>query len=272
MIPNGSTWAPSDVDPTRPSVARVYDYYLGGSHNFESDRIFARAVIATMPEIVHVARDNREFLRRVVSYLRACGIDQFLDLGSGIPTVGNVHEVAQDGDHRARVVYVDHDPIAVMHSRALLAGNNMVTAIPGDIRDPGRVLAAAVDVGTLDLDRPVAILLISVLHFVTEADRPAEFISRYLAAVASGSYLAISHGRHDGAPAAGEAAEVYRGSASPSAVTLRSHREIQDLFAGLDMVDPGLVVMPRWGIELADGPHPGVDDGYPFLAGVGRKP
>jgi hypothetical protein len=269
-----SFWAPSDVDPSRPSVARVYDYYLGGSHNFESDRNFATEVIRSMPAIIQVARDNREFLRRVVRSECARGVEQFLDLGSGIPTVGNVHEVAREANPRSRVVYVDHDPIAITHSRALLADEDQVIAIPGDLRNPDRVVGDAFATGLLEPDRPLAVLLISVLHFIADADRPAEIIGHYLAAASSGSSLALSHGRHDGSSAAYRAARVYQEEASsPSAVYLRSRVEIEGFFDGLTLVRPGLVEMPLWRTEPAEDIDPARQDlhGYPFLAGVGHK-
>lgn len=267
-------WAPGDVDPTKPSVARVYDYYLGGSHNFESDRQFADEVIRSMPEIVQVARDNRRFLGRVVRFECARGVDQFLDLGSGIPTVGNVHEVARAANPRARVVYVDHDPIAVTHSQALLAGEELVTAIPGDVRHPDRVLADALATGLLDLSRPIAVLMLSLLHFIADADRPVELIGEYLCAAAPGSALALSHGRHDESSVAYRAARVYRERPiSPSSVHLRSRAEIGGLLGGLELVDPGLVEMPCWRPEPAEDGVLSVLplDGYPFLAAVGHK-
>jgi hypothetical protein len=148
------SWAPVEVDPTRPSVARVYDFYLGGSHNFESDRQFGQHVLRAMPRLPTILRDAREFLRRVVVYLCQAGIDQFLDLGSGIPTVGNVHEVAQSVNPRARVVYVDHDAVAIAHSRALLEGNRYTAAVQADLREPVPTLDAAVATGLIDLGFP----------------------------------------------------------------------------------------------------------------------
>ena len=256
-------------------MARVYDYFLGGSHNFASDRQFAEVVIRAAPDVVRVARENRDFLGRVVRFECARGIEQFLDLGSGIPTVGNVHEVARAANPRSRVVYVDHDPIAIAHSRALLAGDRWVTAIPGDVRRPDRVLVDAVGTGLLDLDRPIAMLMVSLLHFVADADRPADIVTRYLRAVGPGSGLALSHGRHDCSTSARQAARIYREEpGSPSSVHLRSHAEISGFFAGLTMVEPGLVAMPLWRPEPAAGVLASTPDvtGYPFLAGLGHKP
>jgi len=184
-------WAPAEVDLAHPSVARVYDFYLGGSHNFESDRVFAEKALQAYPEMRAVSRENRALLRRMVRYLSAAGIDQFLDLGSGIPTEGNVHEVAQAANPAARIVYVDRDPVAVVHSRHLLEGNERATAVLADVRDAPQVLDFAVGAG-LDLDRPVAVLALALFHFFSDADRPAELTARYLAALPPGSHLALS--------------------------------------------------------------------------------
>ena len=197
-------WAPEEVDPSKPSVARVYDYYLGGSHNFESDRAFGRQALSHFPGLRQVLLGQPGiFLRRVVLFLAAQGMDQFLDLGSGIPTVGNVHEVAQAVNPQARVVYVDHDPVAVAHSRALLRGNDRAIAIAGDIREPRQVLKDAVNTGLLDLRRPVAVLFIAVLHFIDDAERPAELIGQYMDATAAGQ-LPGDQSRDGGGPAVGE--------------------------------------------------------------------
>ena len=272
MAMSRPSWAPVEVDPSKPSVARVYDFYLGGSHNFESDREFGRQALSHFPGLRQVLLDNRTFLRRVVLFLVAHGVDQFLDLGSGIPTVGNVHEVAQAVNPRARVLYVDHDPVAVAHSRALLAGNDRATAVAGDIREPAQVLRDAVHAG-LDLHRPVAVLFIAVLHFVDDSDRPAELIAQYMAATAPGSYLAISHAMAVDRPAVNNAAKVYEQSRSPGAMRFRSRAGIESLFGTVTLVDPGVVLVPRWHPELTDDVEaPRVEEaGYPGLVGLGRR-
>jgi len=259
------------VDVTRPSVARVYDYYLGGSHNFATDRAFAREVLQVYPELTAISRDNRDFLRRAVLYLCSQGIDQFLDLGSGIPTVGNVHEVAQTVNPRARVVYVDHDPVAVTHSRELLSGTDGVVAIQADLREPARVIKLAVAVGDLDLTRPVAVLMVSVLHFVGDEQHPAELVAQYMSAMARGSYVALSHARSDGKRDAAATEQVYNRSRSPSPMRFRSTAEIGSLFGDLIVVDPGVVHLPSWRPELGDDADPDVGADYPALAGVGRR-
>jgi hypothetical protein len=267
------SWAPTDLDFAQPSVARVYDFYLGGSHNFESDRAFGEQVLRAMPHLPAILLDNRAFLRRVVRYLCTEGIDQFLDLGSGIPTVGNVHEVAQAVNPDARVVYVDHDPVAVAHSQSILSGNARAAAIAGDLRTPRQVLDDAVLTGLLDLDRPVAVLMVAVLHFIQDDDRPVELVAEYMAAVPPGSHLAISHARQDGQAALRKAGRVYEGSDSPNPMRLRSGPEVEALFGALTMTPPGVVLMPRWRPERGDddAAEPDVDDDYPGYAGLGRR-
>lgn len=266
---NRPHWAPPEVDTTRPSVARVYDFYLGGSHNFESDRTFGRAVLSQFPELVQTARDNRAFLRRVVSRLSAEGIDQFLDLGSGIPTVGNVHEVALAVNPAARIVYVDHDPVAVLHSREIVRSLPGVTVLSGDLCAPEEVLRDAVAEGGLDLGRPVAVLLVSVLHFVGDERRPAEVVAGYLDAMVPGSYLVLSHARSDGRRDMSDVAEIYRNSRNP--MRFRSQEEVSELFGSLTVLEPGVVPIPLWHPESEDDVPPDVDDGYPGLCGVGRR-
>lgn len=264
------SWAPAEVDLDRPSVARVYDYYLGGSHNFESDRAFAQRVLSVLPDMAVVAQENRAFLRRAVLYLCALGVDQFVDLGSGIPTVGNVHEVAASALPRSRVAYIDHDPVAVAHSRALLKGNDQAVVVSADLRQPGNVLDDAVLRGHIDLTRPVAVLLVSVLHFVGDESRPADFITEYMAAMAGGSYLVISHASTDGGPGAVDAQAVYNQARSPNPMRMRTGAEVAALFGGLPLVDPGVVRIPLWRPESADDVGPEVDR-YPGYAGVARR-
>lgn len=264
------SWAPADVDLSRPSVARVYDYYLGGSHNFESDREFAQRVLAVLPDMPKLAQENRDFLRRAVLHLVELGVDQFLDLGSGIPTVGNVHEVAQGADPQARVVYVDHDPVAVAHSEELLAGNDRAAVITGDLRKPAAVLADAVRWGQLDLDRPVAVLLVSVLHFVADDQHPAAIIAEYMAAMAPGSAVVISHASTDGQRGAADLQDVYNQSRSPNPMRMRSREEVTALFGGLPLLDPGVVRMPQWRPDSPEDEYPDVET-YPGFAGVARR-
>jgi O-methyltransferase involved in polyketide biosynthesis len=222
-----------------------------------------------------ISRDNRDFLRRAVVFLCAQGIDQFLDLGSGIPTAGNVHEVAHTVNPRARVVYVDHDPVAFTHSRELLKDTDGVVAIRADLRDPEYVLQDAVAVGGLDLTRPVAVLMVSVLHFLPDKDDPGGLVAGYLRATVPGSYVALSHARSDGQRDAAATEQVYNRSRSPNPMRFRSSAEIAALFGELTVIDPGVVHIPRWRPELgedaaADADLP-VGEDYPALAGVGRR-
>jgi SAM-dependent methyltransferase len=260
-------WAPAHIDVDRPSIARVYDYYLGGSHNFAADREFALTVLKAMPDLTRHAQENRAFLRRAVRYLSETGIRQFVDLGSGIPTAGNVHEVA--GAYGGRVVYVDVDPVAVAHSRAILAGNPDVAVITTDLRKPAEVLHDPALRALIDLDQPVGVLLVAVLHFVPDEEAPADVVAGYVSAVVPGSHVVISHASAHGRPreAAG-VQELY--SRSVTKMTMRSRERISELFGDLTLVDPGVVQMPCWRPDSTDDLAPDVDN-YPGFAGVGRK-
>nr|BFE63139.1 SAM-dependent methyltransferase [Dactylosporangium thailandense] len=241
------SWAPADVDLDRPSVARVYDYYLGGSHNFAADRAFAEQVLKVMPAVAGLARSNRAFLRRAVRELAAQGVRQFLDLGSGIPTVGNVHEVLTDaGVTDGRVVYVDHDPVAVAHSRAILAEVPGTAVVAGDLRSPAEVLAQPEIRDLLDFDRPVAFLLVAVLHFVPDELRPADIVAAYAAAGAPGSHVVLSHAGLDRplTPAEEKAWEMYR--KSPTPLILRTAEQVAALLGDLTLLPPGVVATHLW--------------------------
>ncbi len=236
-------WAPDDIDISVPSAARMYDYYLGGAHNFAADRELAEKALQAVPEGRDLARANRAFLQRATRFLTGAGIRQFLDIGSGIPTVGNVHEVAQQIAPDTRVMYVDIDPVAVSHGRALLAGNAYADSIRGDLRQPGQVLANPRLRQLLDLDRPVAVLLLAVLHFVSDADRPDSIIAELRRSMAPGSYLVISHGTDDGRSTE-ELEQVYRRTVTPLA--MRDRAGVRALFTGFDLVEPGVVWAPQW--------------------------
>lgn len=266
-VTDDPAWSPPEVDIHRPSVARVYDYYLGGSHNFAADREFAEKVLSVLPDMPRIAQQNRAFLRRAVRHLCAEGVGQFLDLGSGIPTAGNVHDVALECDPGARIVYVDNDPVAVAHSRRLLDGHERVGVLAADLLDADAVLDAAVRSG-LDPSRPVGLLLVSVLHFVGDEAAPAELIARYTAAVAPGSRLVLSHASSEAQPGAGDAQDVYNRARSPQAMRMRSEQEIAALFGGLPLVDPGLVRIPLWRPDAPEDVPERIED-YPGFAGVG---
>jgi SAM-dependent methyltransferase len=224
----------------------MYDYFLGGAQNFAADREAAELAASAFPHIRISTRINRAFLGRVVSYLVAQGIDQFLDLGSGIPTVGNVHEVAHRHNPDARVAYVDYEPVAVAHARRLLADNDRVSITRADIRRPAEVLAAPGVAGLLDFTRPVAVLAVAILHFLPDSDDPRGMLAAYRAACAPDSHLVISHGCQitltDG--------QVDRFLAAyartPTPALFRERSEIRTLTAGYRLIDPGLVLLPQW--------------------------
>jgi SAM-dependent methyltransferase len=252
----------------QPSQARIYDYLLGGSLNFAADRRAARDLIAMVPDVPLVAQANRAFLRRAVRFLVSAGVRQFLDIGSGVPTQGNVHEIARRSAPESRVVYVDIDPVAVAHSRQILGGDDRATAIQEDARRPEHILNHPDVRGLLDLARPVAVLLVSVVHFIPDADDPAGIVGKLWDAVAPGSYLALSHVTSDGRPhfPAGRPG----GARSDTFAKPRSRAEVERLFAGLDLVDPGLVPVEQW---RADPPGRTGDNLAPLCmhAGVARK-
>src|SRR5689334_8693366 len=214
------------ADFERPNVARMYDYFLGGSHNFAVDRKAAAAVLAAVPGIRALARQNRNFLRRAVQYLAHQGVRQFLDLGSGIPTVGNVHEIAQRDAPGSRVVYVDIEPVAVSHSRTLLEDNPDTAVAQLDLRRPDQVLDSPEVRDLLDLTRPVAVLAVAVLHFLPDSDDPAGVLARYRDAVAPGSRLVVSHA-----------------SLSPERLMEQSARELGKVALGTGM--PGMPGISR---------------------------
>ena len=272
-MPHRPAWAPDDIDIEQPSVARMYDYFLGGSHNFAADRALAEQAMRVFPDAPHLVRANRAFLHRVVTYLAGSGIDQFLDLGSGIPTGGNVHDVAYAANPAARTVYVDSDPVAVAHSKALLADLPYATVRHADLRDPESILGDPVLADYLDLSRPVAVLLVSVLPFIPDSDDPAEVVAVYREATAPGSYLAISHGTSDYQPEAVRKVEnVYAKSSQPG--TFRSRAEILALMPGYELVPPGLVDVIHWRPDsdaLAQDPLGGDVARYSILAGLGLR-
>ena len=246
-------WAPPEVDIDRPASARIYDYMLGGTHNFAADRAVAERAIAAMPQLPGVLRGNRMFLRRAVRFLAAeAGIDQFLDLGSGIPAKGNVHQIAGRINPDVRVVYVDIDPVAVAHGRAILANVAHADAMGGDLRDPRAVLADPVVAGLLDLDRPIAVLLVATLHFIPDAEGPAGILAALRETLAPGSFVAISHATEDGQPPSGQrdAQEVY--ARADNAVIMRTGPEIEALLDGWELVAPGLVRCPLWRPDAGD--------------------
>lgn len=263
-------WAPRGIDISVPSVSRIYDYYLGGSHNFDIDREAARKAMEFMPGLPKIMQANRAFLRRAVRFAADEGITQFLDIGSGIPTFGNVHEVAQSASPGARVLYVDNDPVAVAHSEAVLEGNEGADVVAADLRKPQEILASSQFERLIDQNRPVALLLVAILHFVEDEDDPYEAVTQLRDALAPGSLLVVTHASYEGIPLPPERAEgavdVYKDIRNP--LIMRSRDEIARFFEGYDMVEPGLVPMPEWRPDTA------LEDEDPYaysgFAGVGR--
>ncbi|MBW4718814.1 SAM-dependent methyltransferase [Saccharothrix obliqua] len=240
----------SDVDLNVPSAARAYDYFLDGAHNFAVDRAFAQQVLHIAPSVPAVARLNRSFLRRVVKFCLEQGVRQFLDLGSGIPTVGNVHEIAQQIDPGSRVVYVDYEPVAYAHARQLLADNPNATIIHADIRRPTDILDHPDTRRLIDFSEPVALLMVGVLLFISDDDRPSELVAAYRERLAPGSFLAISHiASEEAAPELQDevARLVSAYAAADEHVYVRTRQEVLDWFDdGVSLVEPGLVFLPDW--------------------------
>ncbi len=266
-LPGLVTLSQDGIDFERANAARIYDYFLGGAHNFASDRAQAAKIVAANPDMPRVCRVNRDFLGRVVRWCLSQGVDQFLDLGSGVPTVGNVHEIALARRPEARIAYVDFEPVAVHHAREITAGLDGVSVTQGDLRRPEEVLHDPGVAGLLDFDRPVAILAIAVLHFIDD-DLPAIF-GRYRDALGPGSILALNHGSSDqDDPVLAESVRAiergYRGAATP--VVLRDRTQIRALLDGFELVPPGLVDPAHW-----PAPTRGVDPIGAYAA-VGRAP
>lgn len=266
-------WAPRGIDISVPSVSRIYDYYLGGSHNFEVDREAARNAMAFMPGLPKIMQANRAFMRRAVRYAVGEGVTQFLDIGSGIPTYGNVHEVARDASEQARVIYVDHDPVAVAHSRAVLGDDDRTGVLAADLRSPQDILKHPDLPEIIDLERPVALLLVAVLHFVEDEDDPYSAVAALGAELAPGSLIVVTHASYEGVPLpqeqAGGTVDVYRNIRNP--LIMRSRAKVNRFFEGYEMVEPGLVSMPLWRPEADSDTDQ--EDPYAFsgFAGVGRK-
>jgi SAM-dependent methyltransferase len=259
--------ASTQLNADVPHPARIYDYLLGGKDNFDADRKAARAGIAAAPEVRDIARANRQFLVRAVKFAARRGIRQFIDIGTGIPTSPNVHEVAQSTAPDARVVYVDNDPIVLVHARALMAGpgHGATTVVHADLRDPQAILTHPDVTQVIDFDQPVAILLIAVLHHLTDSDNPAGIVARLLAPAATGSLLILSHLAEDLRPA--QSAGVA-GAAKKAAVTLIPRRRDQVLgfLDGLDLVEPGLVQIPLWRPDVTQNANVNPDRVWSYAA------
>lgn len=263
-------WAPLEVDLDRPSSARIYDYMLGGSHNFGSDREMAEQLLAADPRIGPTAHANRAFLRRAVEFLAGQGVRQFLDLGSGIPTLGNVHEVARLAAPDARVVYVDNDPVAVAHSRAIVGDDDRVVILQTNLCEPASIMADPQVTDLLDFTEPIAVLLVAVLHFIPDEADPAGIIATLRDAVPSGSYLVISQASWPSEQIIAQGQETLARYRQATAVALRHVPQIEAFFAGFELVDPGLVHVASWRPDPDSSEDPALL--MPVYAGVGVKP
>ncbi|GAA2507464.1 SAM-dependent methyltransferase [Streptomyces thermolineatus] len=269
--PGAPERAPVELNTDRPHSARIYDYHLGGKTNYPADRESARAAEAAFPLLPLTARINRAFMHRAVARLaREEGIRQFLDVGTGIPTAPNLHETVQAIAPDARVVYADNDPIVLAHAQALLTGTpeGRTAYVDGDARDPKGILGSPELTATLDLDRPVALSLVALLHFVSDEDGPRGIVAEFMDALAPGSFLVLSHVTADFSPQWAQALEAYKRNGTMG--YLRTRDEVARFFDGLEMVEPGLVPAHTWH------PEPGVPvpDTHALAtlhAGVARK-
>lgn len=254
---------PPEIRTDFPHPARVYDYWLGGKDNFAVDRETAEAVAKVVPEIIDTARGNREFLARAVRFLAENGIRQFLDVGAGLPTSPNVHEVALSVDPESRAVYVDNDPIVFLHAEALMAKGRTTSVVRADLRDVDVVLGQAGEL--LDFGQPVALMFVGVLHHLLDEENPAGIVDRYLAALAPGSYLVLSHGTDEFGPEKMRANSEIA-SRSGAVFIPRGRAAIERMFNGRKLVDPGLVLASYWRPEGGE-PAPNADRVWAY-AGV----
>jgi hypothetical protein len=257
-----------EVDASVPNSARIWNYWLGGRDNYPVDREAGEQFRAIFPEIVEVARSTRAFLNRAVRYLAGeAEIRQFLDIGTGLPTADNTHEVAQRVAPKSRVVYVDNDPVVLAHARALLTSTQGVTAyVDADLHDPDAILDATAR--TLDFSQPVALMLLGVLGHIGDDDEARSIVKRLLDGLASGSYLAVCDGTNTSQAGIQAQDDYDQSGAIP--YRLRSPEQVAGLFAGLELVEPGVVPLPRWRPDptKGDGPPREID----AVGGVGRKP
>ena len=264
---------PTQLHPEFPHPARIYDWLLGGKDNFAADREAGARLVAADPAMRVAARANRAFLQRAVRHVAEVErIDQFLDIGTGIPSAGNTHEIAQSVNPGARVMYVDNDPIVLTHARALMAGpgHGETRVLQADLREPKRILGDPDVRALLDFDRPVALLLVAILHFIADEDDPFGIVAELMAALAPGSLLVLSHGTADFISEEVErrVTSVYDKSPRNSA-TGRSHSEVSRFFEGLALLPPGVVTAPFWHPEEPTAPE---DARLPLYAAVARKP
>lgn len=258
------------IDSARPNAARMYDYFLGGKDNYAIDRAAGDKVLAVLPEARTASWENRGFLQRAVRFLAMRGVRQFIDIGTGLPTRGHVHEVAQDEAPSSRVVYVDNDPVVLAHARALLQkpGGPNVSVVEGDLREPEKIFADPAVRAQIDFDRPVAVLVVAVLHFVSDAEDPHGVVDRIRAGLAPGSYLVLSHGTAESRPElVSPVTDVYQHV--NSSIFARSRAEIAGMLDGFELVEPGLTYVRQW--RAGSGVSDLDPEGSLSLAAVGRK-
>jgi O-methyltransferase involved in polyketide biosynthesis len=256
--------AAEPFDPAKPNIARIWDYWLGGKENFAADRELAQKMLAVHPVSAQMARQNRQFLGRAVSYVAARGIGQFIDVGAGLPTELNTHDIARRINPEARVAYVDNDPVVISHARNLLAKDPGVIAVPGDMRDPGRILADAGLAELIETAEPACVILSGVLHFA-DAGTARDVAAAFAGVIVPGSYLIISVG--SGNQSEGD---NFTSAYTAARIHIHSLEEILSFFGGLELVPPGVVSVRCW---YGDGPAPNLKPRTAtFLGGVARKP
>jgi hypothetical protein len=261
---------PVEIDTTRPHPARMYDWYLGGKDNYPVDEEMGRQMLALDPRVPVMARVNRAFMHRATRWLAENGVRQFLDIGTGIPTEPNLHQIAQGVAPDARIVYCDNDPIVLAHAAALLRGTpeGVTEYQQADVRDPATIVEGAKK--SLDFTRPVALSLVALLHFVSDEDGAHELVGSLLSELPAGSYLMMTHATADFTPDESSAA-IEKLKAAGVTLALRSRTEFTRFFDGLDLVEPGVEVVHKWHPELGE-PVPGQNDGViPGYGAVGRK-
>lgn len=257
------------INPTIPNVARIYDYFLGGKDNYAADRAAAAKIVEAAPDVVRRTQENRAFLGRAVEFLAGAGIRQFLDIGTGLPTQENVHQVARRIVSDARVAYVDNDPVVLAHARAILATDPRTIAIEADMREPEILLGRVREEKFIDLDQPMAVLMVAVLHFLPDSTEAARIVATFRENMVPGSYLVITHAT-PGNMSAGNLTQAIRTYATTSAgsITPRSHEEIEAFFDGLELQEPGVVPVAHW---RPTAPSPATITGPTFLGGVASK-
>ncbi|MCX4722896.1 SAM-dependent methyltransferase [Streptomyces sp. NBC_01306] len=253
------------IDTSRPHPARIYDYLLGGKDNYQVDQQAAEELAAAAPEVRIGVRANRAFLRRAVRYVLGSGVRQILDIGTGLPTSPNVHETAREVAPDVRIAYVDNDPIVNAHANALLSRSGATSVVLADLRDPQAILDHPDIRRVIDFDEPVAVLLIAILHFLTEAEKPEQVVATLRDALPAGSFLVLSHATSDFADRS--AAQAVYNNATAT-LNLRSRAEVERFFDGFELVGPGLAQVPFW---CPDTPPPAGSDEIGFYGGVARK-